>query len=197
MKKSESISELAAAMARAQGAIEGAKKDRENPHFRSKYADLASIWDACRAALAANGLSVVQFPQPITISDGYAVVEVETTLLHASGQWMAGTLSLPVSKADAQGVGSAITYARRYALAAVVGVAPDDDDGNAASAGGAVAVVPKGYSAFQAEMIDAAAKGLDALSATFKAAPKPVRDYATGQDRLWLSDLKKLAGGDQ
>lgn len=133
MTNSENINELAAALAVAQSEIHGAKKDAENPHFRSKYADLASVWDACRTALTKNGLSVVQSPRARLEGAGWAV-EVETTLLHKSGQFMSDTLTVPMGKADAQAVGSAVTYARRYALAAFVGIAPEDDDGNAATA---------------------------------------------------------------
>ena len=129
MQTSEQINELAAALAKAQGQIQAASRDRENPHFRSRYADLASVWDACRVALSLNGLAVVQGP---ALAD--RGVSVTTRLLHSSGQWAESTLILPMDKATAQGAGSAITYARRYALAAMVGVAPDDDDdGNAAS----------------------------------------------------------------
>jgi hypothetical protein len=126
-RRSESLAKLAEALAKAQGEIKGAAKDSDNPFFKSKYADLASIVDACRSPLAANGLAVMQFPR--STAEG---VEVETLLAHSSGEWVAEILSLPVAKADAQGVGSAITYARRYALASMVGVAPEDDDGNAA-----------------------------------------------------------------
>ena len=130
MKTSDSIKELATALAKAQAVMAGAKKDSTNPHFRSKYADLASIWEACRDALTSNGIAVVQ----MTRARPEDVVIVETRLLHSSGEWIEGELLVPVMKADAQGYGSAITYARRYALAAAVGVAPEDDDGNAAAA---------------------------------------------------------------
>jgi len=129
MQTSEQINELAAALAKAQGQIQAATRDNENPHFRSRYADLASVWNACRVALSLNGLAVLQGP---ALAD--RGVSVTTRLLHSSGQWAESTLILPMDKATAQGAGSAITYARRYALAAMVGVAPDDDDdGNAAS----------------------------------------------------------------
>ena len=128
MLKSENINELGSALAKAQGAIEGALKDTANPFFKSKYADLSSVWDACRQQLTVNGLSIVQTP-----TEAENGIGVETMLIHASGQWLSNTFTMPVSKADAQGVGSAITYARRYALAAMVGVAPEDDDGNAAT----------------------------------------------------------------
>ncbi len=130
MKTSDSVKEVATAMAKAQAIMAGAAKDKMNPGFKSKYADLASVWDACRDALTRNGLSVVQMTRT---SDAQEVVVV-TRLLHSSGEWIEGELALPVTKNDAQGFGSALTYARRYALAAAVGVAPEDDDANAAVA---------------------------------------------------------------
>lgn len=131
MNTSEQINELGGALAKAQGAIKGALKSEVNPCFRSKYADLAATWDACRDALSANGLSVVQ----VTGGDDPQIVRVTTRLIHASGQWIEGVTVMRPVKADPQGIGSTITYARRYALAAIVGVAPEDDDGNAASSG--------------------------------------------------------------
>ena len=129
MNRSEQISELAKALAAAQAEIGTASKDRENPHFRSRYATLASVQDACRSALSRHGLSVVQLPG----GEGQRV-EMTTVLMHASGQWISCSGTFIATKGDPQGIGSAITYARRYQLAAIVGVAPDDDDdGNAAS----------------------------------------------------------------
>lgn len=139
-EQSDQINELAAAMAKAQGKITGALKDSANPFFKSKYADLASVWDACRGALSENGLAVVQF----TESDD-AGVFVTTTLAHSSGQWMRCRLHLTPKDGTPQGMGSAITYGRRYALAAMVGVAQIDDDGNAASGrAGVTTVDPRG-----------------------------------------------------
>lgn len=134
MQRSEQVNELAAALAKAQGEMEGATKDRENPHFRSKYADLGAVWDAIRDPLAKHGLSVSQWMRSAA-GDGSHAVEVETLLLHASGQFISDTFAVPVSKVDAQGYGSACTYARRYALMAAVGIAPVDDDANAAVGG--------------------------------------------------------------
>lgn len=131
MNRSDTINELGAALAKAQASIRGAVKDSTNPHFRSSYADLASVWDACRAALTANSIAVVQGPAS---QDGQ-VVTVTTMLVHSSGQWVSSDLTMKPTKPDPQGLGSAITYARRYGLAAMVGVAPEDDDGNAASVG--------------------------------------------------------------
>ena len=127
---SPTIASLAKALAAAQGEVEGAVKGKANPAFRSKYADLAAVWDACREALTKHGLAVVQSPGPC--ADGR--MEMTTMLAHASGEWMRGTLTIPLGKVDAQAYGSALTYSRRYALAAFVGVAPEDDDGNAAAA---------------------------------------------------------------
>lgn len=129
MEQSESIAALAAALVKAQGVIEGAVKDRNNPAFKSKYADLSSVWDAVRGPLSDNGLAVAQFPGEA----GDGRMSLTTILTHASGEWMRSTMSTPLAKQDPQGVGSALTYMRRYALSAVLGVCPEDDDGNAAS----------------------------------------------------------------
>lgn len=184
MQTSELINELSTALAKAQGKIKGATKDADNPYFKSKYADLASVWDACRAELAANGLSVVQAPRASAFEGGW-IIEVETRLLHASGQWMADSLTLPVGKPDAQGVGSAITYARRYALASFVGVAPEDDDGNAAVKGTTAKAdapapkVPAGFDDWFADFQSSADEGLPVLEAAWKASKAEYREHAT------------------
>jgi hypothetical protein len=126
MSQSEQINELAAALAKAQGAMSNAAKNRVNPHFKSNYADLASVLDAIREPLAANGLS---FTQMMGFSEGNFILR--TMLLHSSGQYIATEYPLPAS-GRAQEMGAAQTYARRYSLAALVGVAQDDDDGNSA-----------------------------------------------------------------
>lgn len=131
MNQSESIANLAKALSTVQGKLTYAKKDSKNPFFKSNYADLESVWDACRDLLSANGLAVSQFPG--TYSDLDKSMSLTTILSHESGEWISQEMSLPVSKVDAQGAGSAITYMRRYALAAVVGVVQADDDGNEAS----------------------------------------------------------------
>jgi hypothetical protein len=122
---------LFAALAKAQAGIKPAELNSENPHFRSSYADLKAVWDACRAPLAENGLSVIQTFGLV----GNAPV-LNTILAHSSGQFMTSTIPLYAKEATPQALGSSITYMRRYALAAMVGVAPDDDDGNAATHAG-------------------------------------------------------------
>ena len=128
MNQSESITKLATALSIVQGKLSHAKKDSANPFFKSKYADLESVWDACRDLLAGNGLSVMQFPGEYFEGS----MSMTTILAHSSGEWIGQEMSLPVAKPDPQGSGSALTYMRRYALAAVVGVVQADDDGNAA-----------------------------------------------------------------
>jgi hypothetical protein len=125
--QSESIAALAAALSKAQADITGALKDSSNPFFKSKYADLASCWDACRKQLAANNLAVIQTTE---VTEGGTVLV--TTLAHSSGEWMRGTLPVVTKDNGPQAQGSGITYARRYALAAIVGLAQIDDDAEAA-----------------------------------------------------------------
>ena len=128
MNQSESIAKLATALSIVQGKLTHAKKDSANPFFKSKYADLESVWDACRSLLAENGLCVMQFPGEFL----EGCMSLDTILAHSSGEYIKQTMEVPVTKLDPQGVGSALTYMRRYALAAVVGVVQADDDANAA-----------------------------------------------------------------
>lgn len=129
MNTSEQINEIAAALAKAQSKIKTAIKDSTNPHFRSKYADLASVREACADALSTNDIAVVQ-------AHGFdgAHVTLTTRLVHKSGQWLESVYLIKPTKEDPQGYASATTYARRISLSSMVGVVADeDDDGNAAS----------------------------------------------------------------
>jgi len=121
---SPTLGALAKALAAAQAKLEDAKKDATNPHFKNRYATLASVRAAVTPVLSQHGLSVVQTSEP----HGEGGVCIVTTLLHESGEWIRGRLFLPVAKRDPQGFGSAISYARRYALAAIVNISSDDDD---------------------------------------------------------------------
>ena len=127
MNASTTIGALAAALAKAQGAMKGAVKDATNPFFKSKYADLSSVKDACQEALTANGIAVIQAPK----ANG-ALVTVTTMLAHESGEWIFEELTAHAKDESPQSVGSAITYLRRYGLASMVGVTAEDDDGEAA-----------------------------------------------------------------
>jgi hypothetical protein len=123
------MNKIAAALVKAQKAFGPALKDKTNPAFRSKYADLGACIEAVIDALNDNGIALVQKQHP---HEGG--VTVETIFLHESGEsFSAGMLSVPAAKQDPQGYGSALTYARRYSLMAACGIAPEDDDGNAAS----------------------------------------------------------------
>jgi hypothetical protein len=131
MNPNTAVDKLIPAFIAAQGQIEGASKDKKNDHFRSKYADLGAVWVACRDALQANGIGVLQWPT----SAPSGSIGLRTTLVHMSGQSMQDTFYMPLKDAtNSQAAGSALTYARRYALSAIMGICPVDDDGNAASA---------------------------------------------------------------
>lgn len=167
------IANLSAAMAKAAPNIEGAVKGKVNPAFRSKYADLASVVDAIKPHLEPHGLWFRQ-----VLHSGERGVGVETIIHHASGESLScGVLFLPASKQDAQGFGSAITYARRYSLMAAFGVPAEDDDGNAAAgrqeaARKPVAPPDDGETATILDSLrEAALDGMDALTARFKAIP--------------------------
>lgn len=128
MRTSEQINEISAALAKAQGEMQNAAFNKTNPHFKSKYADLAAIREATIPALAKNGLSIVQGTQHL--DDAWALV---TRLSHSSGQWMETDYPLVHLPNDPQKQGGAMTYARRYAWSALCAIAADeDDDGNAA-----------------------------------------------------------------
>lgn len=182
MQRSESIKELASALAKAQGLIRAALKDATNPHFRNSYATLASVWEAVRDPLSRNGLAVVQL-----VSSGESDVKVETMLMHQSGEFISETLSVPVTKADAQGFGSAITYGRRYTLQAITGVAPDDDDGNAAATAApartARTLTVEELASVTVKLEDAAKRGTKALAEAWAVIPTDAK--------VTLKDLKE------
>lgn len=128
MNTSEQINDLAAALAKAQAEIQNAVLNKTNPHFKSRYADLAAVREAVTPALTKHGLSVVQ----MTGTDDSRMV-VYTRLLHSSGQWVQSAYPIISDTSKPQAMGSALTYARRYSLAAMCGIASEeDDDGNAA-----------------------------------------------------------------
>jgi hypothetical protein len=125
----ENFSKVAGALVKAQKAFGPALKTATNPHFRSRYADLSACVEAVIDALNDNGIALTQ--RVHHCEDG---VIVETVFIHESGEVItSGPLHVPATKQDAQGYGSALTYARRYSLMAACGIAPEDDDGNAAS----------------------------------------------------------------
>lgn len=129
MNRSETIKELASALCKFQSVMENVTKDSSNPFFKSKYADLASCWDAIKKPLTDNGLSITQ-----PIGGDERGDFVETVLMHTSGEWMSGRMYLKKpAKDDMQTLGAATTYARRFSLCAITGLCPEDDDGNLAT----------------------------------------------------------------
>jgi hypothetical protein len=131
MRTSDKIDELAKALAKAQAKIKHASKDNVNPHFKSRYADLASCMEAIREPFAENGLALSQ-----PLSNEENKVKCTTILMHESGQWLASDMSMTPVQNTPQAMGSCATYLRRYMVLGIAGVAPDDDDGNAASGRG-------------------------------------------------------------
>lgn len=132
---SPQIGKLAEALAKAQAKFDPVLKDSENPAFRSKYADLATVIEATRKHLASEGIAVIQMPHA-RLDAEESTLRLTTLMVHSSGEWIHSELSLPAmmrERLDSQTVGSAITYARRYALSAMTGVAQEDDDGNKAT----------------------------------------------------------------
>ena len=178
MNQSESIAALAAALSKAQSAITGALKDSANPFFKSKYADLASCWDACRSQLAANDLCVIQ-----TTGMTDAGLMLITTLAHSSGEWIVGYLPVAAKDSSPQAQGSGLTYARRYALAAMVGLAQIDDDGEAAQARGKKEPTPD-----IAKKV-AACQSVADLTALFQSLPEADRAASTA---LFAARKKEL-----
>lgn len=131
---SEAIDQIIPALLKVQATMKQAVRSKVNPHLKNKYATLGDVWDACREELTVNSLALVQTGDGGDDSGTHLV----TTLYHTSGQWISSRLCIPLDKNNAQGLGSAITYGRRYGLAALLGIVNDeDDDGNAASGVGA------------------------------------------------------------
>lgn len=184
MNKSDSIVALAGAMAQAQGEIENASKNSNNPHFKSKYADLAEVLNTVRPVFAKHGLSIAQWPG---FNEGMATLE--TILMHKSGEWISSIAMTPLSKQDAQGVGSALTYLRRYSLAAIAGIAQEDDDGNAATKRDDKQ--DDLYGRFESQWLqklrDASLLGKAALAEAFELLPKG--EFKT---KLWIQHGNKL-----
>lgn len=183
---------VSASLVKAQRAFSPALKTSTNPHFKSRYADLAACVEAVIDALNANGIALVQKQHP---TDGG--VAVETIFVHESGEQLsAGVLSVPAAKQDPQGYGSALTYARRYSLMAACGIAPEDDDGNAASKaqkqkGGVVAQVLE----TSPEIPKAEREYLDGLADTLMqlaASGRPISEIVDKIDEAQLDNDHKI-----
>jgi hypothetical protein len=192
MRMSEQIDQIASASAKAQLELKPAAKDAVNPAFRSRYSDEAAIREASRV-YAKHGIAI--FQEPVLAERGVAVT---TLFTHTSGQWIEfGPLTVPLGKQDAHGVGSATTYAKRYALSAAAGIASDEDvDGNAASQPAqasrpqAVTRAPEGFADFIDALEAVAVEGGEALKACWTKAPAHLRKHLTDTDNARWERIK-------
>ena len=192
MTTSEQVNEIAGALAKAQAGLKGAAKDSANPFFKHNYADLASVWNACRKGLTDNGLSIVQSPS----AEG-AIVSLDTMLLHMSGQWIRGTVSVVAKDDSPQAIGSAITYLRRYALQSFVGIAPEDDDAEAAQGHNKteekkLVAEPKGFAEF-VRALEAVNGNTTALMGVWKKAPQELKTFMLSTRGTQWNELKAAA----
>jgi hypothetical protein len=183
------MKQIAAALVKAQREFGPALKTSSNPHFKSRYADLAACVEAVMEGLNNNGVMLMQH-----CHESDSGVIVETVFVHESGEiFSAGKLHVPATKHDAQGYGSALTYARRYSLMAACGIAPEDDDGNAASR--KAPAVPDGYATYEADTLQAmresAMQGSEALAKAFADLPKSAHKALFWQTKG--AELKKAA----
>lgn len=189
MNSSETIKELAAALAKAQAVMENASKDTANPFFKSKYANLESVVGVIRPAIEKFGLSFIQ-----VCHDWDVGAKVETIILHESGEWLScGIMAAPATKADAQGFGSALTYARRYSLSAAFGVATEDDDGNAASKNKPTAQAP--MQPYADASIAANISAWRDLVVSGKKTPEEIISHIQKKNTLNASQIKRIRDG--
>jgi hypothetical protein len=188
IETSPTIAAISAALTKAQAAMGGAVKDSENPFFSSKYADLESVTEAIRKPATDNELSWVQGAG----TDENGVVSVTTLLMHSSGEWIKTTVQSRPKDITPQSVGSAITYNRRYGLAAAFGVYQTDDDGNAAQ-GNRASVVPLDQTV-KDELEAAAKQGVGPFRDYWKTLDASTRKLAQG-DKKWFDSLRETAEG--
>lgn len=134
IETSETIGALCKALVAAQSEMDAVSKDAKNPHFKSKYASLENVISTARPVLTRHGLGWTQAPNQVgrMTDSNFATVDITTRIYHESGEWMQSTLEVPLVKVDPQGLGSAITYGCRYALMAILGLPPTDDDAESA-----------------------------------------------------------------
>lgn len=182
---------IASALVQAQKAFGPALKSSTNPHFKSRYADLAACVEAVIDALNANGIALVQQTR-----DCDSGVIVETVFLHESGESLScGPLHVPAAKNDPQGYGSALTYARRYSLMAACGIAPEDDDGNAASkpkikqGDGVISATKLAWDALQPEIQDKLRQKAPHVAAAMPDGAKARTIYEMAVDE-WPEDVR-------
>ena len=182
MKTSKKFKDVISAFIKAQASMKAAVKDSVNPHFKSRYADLAAVWDAVQQPLADNDLAVIQ-----DVSTDENGVQVTTRIFHSSEQWIeCGPITIPVDKRNAHGVASACTYGRRYGLSATFGVITEDDDGNAAVESAPKTISEKQQQELQ-EALDAIETSAQSLSQAMKVTSLksiPVSRFKEAQQKI-------------
>ncbi len=214
MTTSPDIGELATALAKAQAEMGSAIKGSDNPFYRSKYADLASVMDACRGPLTKHGLSVAQFPRVEYIGApeiyewisksgekrmGVKViccVFVETRMMHTSGQFIEQSVSAMLASGDPQVVGSAISYLKRYSLQSVAGVPSADDDAESTAKSREskpTVTIPAGYDEWLLDFSATADNGTAALKDAWLASDMKFRNHLTATDKARYDALKEKA----
>jgi len=176
MKTSDSIGKIATALLKAQREITFAAKDANNPFFKSKYADLPTVIDAVKPALNNAGIVFIQSATP----SESGTLSLATRLIHESGEWIEDVATAPLQKNDPQGYGSAITYLRRYSLAAFTGLYQDDDDGQAASQAAKKTV----HKPTDNELFQPDAEEVIYLTSIVDAVLSNKDDYATSAEKL-------------
>jgi hypothetical protein len=191
MNRSDQIQDLAMALAIAQGAFPTVKKDASNPFFKSKYADLAALIEAVQDPLSKNGLAVLQL---LTTDLEGKFIHVETVLTHKSGQWISDKFSLPVLDWKPQGLGSATTYARRYALQAFLNLGAADDDGEAAQNRGGQGKAENEFA--PKSKVVAPAPKMAVHAPPFSKPVAPVLLDAKQRQTFW-ADAKKVCGDEE
>ena len=191
MKMSDTIAEIATALSRAQGMIDDASKASANPFFKSKYADLAAVRAVIREPLAVCDLAIIQAPRVV---EGGA--EVETLIMHKSGEFLSETLFMPAGKADPHGYASAITYARRIGIMSLLCLASYDDDGNTAVESVKAAAPKKAASKdVIAAGAVAASQGYAALTVWWNGLSEDDRKAFPADERARLRAVSKEADG--
>lgn len=192
---------LFAALAKAQAEVENATKGSVNPHFKSRYADLAEVLNTVRPVFSHYGLSILQS----TSFDG-TLVHVTTTVAHSEGGWASSCASCSPARIDAQGIGAATTYLRRYSLAAMAGIAQEDDDGNSAAHDGRPRREPAREPAREEGLLPATlehaqklldrAEDMDALGKAWAQLPAPVRKALGAHKDKCKAKLQEAAHAD-
>lgn len=184
MKTSETIGTIAPALVKAQAQMQAAAKSATNPHFKSKYADLATVIDAVKGPLIANGIMFMQSP-----TNDATGVQVTTRFQHESGEFIEDTIYLPVPQQTPQAYGSAITYGKRYGLQSLTGLPSEDDDGEKASEAAKAEMPRKEFVDHCTAMSDAAGDP-EELRRVFTVAYRAAEKYGDAQAQKALTEKK-------